>query len=190
MDVLQNINSLLDDQKFTVVASLVITLYAGLAAPALPNSVIHFFDTIIGKTILLFLIGFMASRNIQVALMIAVAFVITLHVANQRATEAYINYRVHPGFAVPPQVNTEGYENNEIENFILQDDAKEHFEEEVEEEDEEEEAISEVEDGKDIMGEDDGTDTDGPVVEEPFSVKPGHNLSGASSKMYAPVNFN
>merc|ERR1711991_39522 len=46
----------------------------------------------LGKVIFLFLIGFMASRNVQVALMIAVAYVVTLHIANKRATEEYINF--------------------------------------------------------------------------------------------------
>tara|TARA_B100001758_G_scaffold72585_1_gene61221 strand:- start:1035 stop:1964 length:930 start_codon:yes stop_codon:yes gene_type:complete len=93
MDTLERINSLLDDEKFATVTSLVIALYAGMAAPALPDSVVLFFDTIVGKLLFLFLIGFMASRNIRVALMIAVAFVVTLHVVNQRNTEKYFNYR-------------------------------------------------------------------------------------------------
>ena len=92
MDTLEQINSMLDNDKFSTVASLVIALYAGLAAPALPNSVILFFDTLVGKLLFLFLIGFMASRNVQVALMIAVAFVVTLHVVNQRTTEQYFNF--------------------------------------------------------------------------------------------------
>ena len=93
MDTLGRINSLLDDEKFATVTSLVIALYAGMAAPALPDSVVLFFDTIVGKLLFLFLIGFMASRNIRVALMIAVAFVVTLHVVNQRNTEKYLNFR-------------------------------------------------------------------------------------------------
>ena len=93
MDTLERINSLLDDEKFATVTSLVIALYAGMAAPALPDSVVLFFDTIVGKLLFLFLIGFMASRNIRVALMIAVAFVVTLHVVNQRNTEKYFNFR-------------------------------------------------------------------------------------------------
>ena len=93
MDTLERINSLLDDEKFATVTSLVIALYAGMAAPALPDSVVLFFDTIVGKLLFLFLIGFMASRNIIVALMIAVAFVVTLHVVNQRNTEKYFNFR-------------------------------------------------------------------------------------------------
>ena len=93
MDTLGKMNSLLDNETFSTVTSLVIALYAGMAAPALPNSVILFFDTLLGKLLFLFLIGFMASRNIRIALMIAVAFVVTLHVVNQRTTEQYFNFR-------------------------------------------------------------------------------------------------
>ena len=93
MDTLQQINSLLDNDNVATVTSLVIALYAGMAAPALPDRVILFFDTVVGKLLFLFLIGFVASRNIRVALMVAVAFVVTLHVVNQRTTERYFNYQ-------------------------------------------------------------------------------------------------
>ena len=91
-DLGKRLDSVLENKTTSLVISLVLCLYAGLAAPALPNSVIKFFDTMLGKVIFLFLIGFMASRNVQVALMIAVAYVVTLHIANKRATEEYINF--------------------------------------------------------------------------------------------------
>uniref|UniRef100_A0A6C0B421 Uncharacterized protein n=1 Tax=viral metagenome TaxID=1070528 RepID=A0A6C0B421_9ZZZZ len=84
---------LLKHKYLNLLVVLLIALYAGMAAPALPNIVISAVDSTIGKLIFLFLIGFVASRNIQVALMVAVAFVVTLHVANSRATEQYINLR-------------------------------------------------------------------------------------------------
>tara|TARA_B100001093_G_C26843547_1_gene1021693 strand:- start:877 stop:1713 length:837 start_codon:yes stop_codon:yes gene_type:complete len=111
MDTLEQINSMLDNDKFSTVASLVIALYAGLAAPALPNSVILFFDTLVGKLLFLFLIGFMASRNVQVALMIAVAFVVTLHVVNQRTTEQYFNF-TNENFTTNKNVNPQEAEVN------------------------------------------------------------------------------
>ena len=89
---LKTLDSLFDNKTFTTVVSLTLALYAGLAAPALPDSIIYFFDTIVCKLLFLFLIGFVASRNVQVALMIALAFLVTLYVANKRATEHYINY--------------------------------------------------------------------------------------------------
>ena len=96
--ILNAIDNVLNNKTFSVIISLLLVLYAGLAAPALPNQVILFFDTAVGKVLFLFLIGFVASRNVQVALMVAVAYVITLHIANQRATEQYLNYRTFENF--------------------------------------------------------------------------------------------
>jgi hypothetical protein len=107
MDVLDRVNSMLDSQTVTTVVSLLLALYAALVAPALPNSVILLFDTIPGKVLLLFLIGFTASRNIQVALMIAVAFVITLHIINKRVTEQYINFLTRENFISTSNKDTE-----------------------------------------------------------------------------------
>ena len=88
----QNFKKLFKKQKYVkLVLILFLALYSALAAPALPNVVINFFDSMVGKLIFLFLIGYVASRDVQVALMVAVAFVITLHVANKRITENYIN---------------------------------------------------------------------------------------------------
>ena len=89
---LKTLDSLFNNKTFTTVVSLTLALYAGLAAPALPDSIVYFFDSIVGKLLFLFLIGFVASRNIQVALMIALAFLITLYIANKRATEKFLNY--------------------------------------------------------------------------------------------------
>lgn len=91
MDLSKQLDAIFGNKTFSTVISLILALYAGLAAPALPNSVILFFDTWFGKILFMFLIGYVASRNVQVALMIAVAFVITLHIANKRATELFVN---------------------------------------------------------------------------------------------------
>ena len=84
-------NRLLKHKHLNLVVVLLLALYAGMAAPALPNVVVKAVDTTVGKLIFLFLIAFVASRNIQVALMVAVAFVVTLHIANRRTAESYIN---------------------------------------------------------------------------------------------------
>lgn len=84
---------LLKHKYLNLLVVLLIALYAGMAAPALPNFVVTAVDSTVGKLVFLFLIGFVASRNIQVALMVAVAFVVTLHVSNTRATERFINLR-------------------------------------------------------------------------------------------------
>ena len=93
MNVLSDLNRMLDKPNITVIITLILTLYSGLAAPALPNQVIEFFDTFPGRILFIFLIGFTASKNIQVALMIAVAFVVTLHILNQRSIEQYKSFK-------------------------------------------------------------------------------------------------
>jgi hypothetical protein len=158
---LKSLESLVEDKTFTMVASLVLTLYAGLAAPALPNSVILFFDTFAGKLLFLFLIGFTASRNIQVALMVALAFIITLHTLNKRKTEEYLNYKAA----------MEHFANSERENFEdeeavdeegqedFEDEGQEDYEDEDGQEDYEDEEEGEDEEGEDEEGE--GEDEEG-----------------------------
>merc|ERR1712224_605455 len=70
-------------------------LYAGAFAPALPNRLIEMADTILGKLVFIFLIGYLATdrQNMQLAIMVAVAFVVTLTVVNKnKINEAYSNY--------------------------------------------------------------------------------------------------
>lgn len=87
---LKSVSSFLDkNPTIVLIISLITTLYATLAAPRLPNSVIEFFDSSIGKLIFLFLIAFVASKNIQIALAVAVGFFLILHVANMRKVEAF-----------------------------------------------------------------------------------------------------
>ena len=88
MDILQNINNLFDNQTTVIVVSLVLAMYSGLAAPALPTVLYYFLILYQGKLLFIFLIGYLSSRNIQVALMVAVALV-TLHILNQRSTEQF-----------------------------------------------------------------------------------------------------
>jgi hypothetical protein len=80
---------LLDNKTLTIVLSMLIVLYSALAAPALPNSVILFFDTWYGKLLFMFLIAFVASHNVQVALVIAILFLILLNMATKLEVEKF-----------------------------------------------------------------------------------------------------
>ena len=81
-NISKNLNTLFDNKTFSTSMSLLLALYAGAAAPALPNNVIVFFDTVIGKLLITFLIAYLSSKNIQLALMLAVAFVVSLNIIN------------------------------------------------------------------------------------------------------------
>jgi hypothetical protein len=75
-----------------LVICLLLTVYSTLAAPRLPNSLLYFFDSFVGKLVLLFTIAFVASHNIQIALTVALGFLLVLHVVNYKKTEAFLNY--------------------------------------------------------------------------------------------------
>jgi hypothetical protein len=116
MNVLSDVNRMLDNKNATTILTLILALYSGLAAPALPNQVIDFFDTFVGRILLIFLIGFTASKNIQVALMIAVAFVVSLHVVNQRSIEQYQSFKYLEQFANKDDAEDDGDNDNDNDN--------------------------------------------------------------------------
>ena len=78
----KSLNNLFDNKTFSTTASLILALYAGAAAPALPNKVIEFFDTTVGKLLFIFLIGYVSTKNMQLALMMSIAFVVSLNILN------------------------------------------------------------------------------------------------------------
>jgi hypothetical protein len=87
---MKDFTKLLTNNKMaTLIVSLLIVLYSALAAPALPNSVILFFDTWLGKLLFMFLIGFVASHNIQVALVISILFFVILNLATKLEVENF-----------------------------------------------------------------------------------------------------
>ena len=86
-NVLQRTTGVFENKTFVTVLSIVLAFYAGAVAPALPNNVIQFFDTIPGKILFMFMIGYVASQSIQIALMLSVAFVVTLTIANKNKIE-------------------------------------------------------------------------------------------------------
>ena len=96
-------------------------LYSGFLAPKLPNSVIYFFDTTFGKLLFIFLIAFVASRNVPnsftVALVVSVAFLLTLTVLQKtKVREAF-------------RITMEHFENEEdAKKKEEEEDAVEYFE--------------------------------------------------------------
>ena len=163
------LNVLFENNTVKTVVSLLLALYAGAAAPVLPNAVVNFFDTIVGKLLFTFLIAFVASRDVQVAIMMAVAFVVTLSVANDRKIEeAFTNSRREVEMFDNHGEEDEGFDNHgeEVEGFDNHGEEGEMFDNHGEEsegfEDEAEEEFS------------------NPV--------PANNLNGDSKKLYAPFN--
>ena len=63
----KGVNRLFKINGAELVCVLLLALYAGLAAPALPNVLIEMADSHVGRLVFLFLIGYVASKNIKVA---------------------------------------------------------------------------------------------------------------------------
>jgi hypothetical protein len=88
---MKDLTKMLTNNKMTTaIVSLLIVLYSVLAAPSLPNSVILFFDTWFGKLLFMFLIAFVASHNVQVALVVAILFFVILNLATKLEVENFI----------------------------------------------------------------------------------------------------
>ncbi len=77
------LNSTLDNVYISTTIKVFICLYAAFAAPKIPQSLVWLFDNILFRIGMAFVIVFMAVRDPAIALLIAVAFMITLQVANK-----------------------------------------------------------------------------------------------------------
>jgi hypothetical protein len=73
----------------TLSIGLIVALYGAFLAPALPAPVIRFFDTFLGKLLFLFLIAYLSTQNIQIALIVALGFLVTLNYATTGRLEGF-----------------------------------------------------------------------------------------------------
>ena len=86
MDFIQKISSEIDgflkpiftDKISSSIISLILVLYAGLAAPKLPKSISKLFENKIFKLIVLIVIAYSASKDSSVAIITAVALVLSM----------------------------------------------------------------------------------------------------------------
>jgi hypothetical protein len=89
---LQPLNNFLRNEYVTAVVALFVVLYASNVAPRLPDVVIDLFNNPIFRVFVLFLVAYIANKNPAVALLVSVAFVVTLNVINrQEAEEGFLD---------------------------------------------------------------------------------------------------
>jgi hypothetical protein len=77
------LNGALDNIYINTGIKVFLGLYAAFAAPNLPPFLLQIFDSIIFRILVAFVIIFMSIREPSIAIMIAIAFVVTLHAANK-----------------------------------------------------------------------------------------------------------
>jgi len=85
-------NKVLNNNYVKAAIPLFLVLYSSLARPQLPQFVMDLFDNSIFRLAILTLVVFMGNGNIQIALLTAVAFTITLSMLNeQKIAEGFVN---------------------------------------------------------------------------------------------------
>lgn len=85
------IGSALKNDYVSSTLSLFLVLYAGLARPQLPGFISSLFENAMFKVLILTLVVYTSSKNLQLALMIAVAFTITMNLLNeQKIAEGFV----------------------------------------------------------------------------------------------------
>ena len=87
---MQVLNNFLNNQYVTSALTLFLILYAGLIRPRLPDFLATLFENPFFRLLFLFLLAYVSSRNSQVALIVAVAFMVTMHIlSTQRMAEGF-----------------------------------------------------------------------------------------------------
>lgn len=79
-NTVKNLLSVVDNNEYLSAAlSLFLILYAGLAAPKLPEYIARLFDNPLFKLLVFFLIAYSAKKNPTVAIIAAVGLMVSLH---------------------------------------------------------------------------------------------------------------
>ena len=86
-DLLKNLETVLnrglDNKYINITIKILIGLYAALVAPKLPANLADLMDNTFVRIFFAFVIVFMATRDPSMALLISVAFILTLQTANK-----------------------------------------------------------------------------------------------------------
>lgn len=93
MDNLGKIGStILKNEYLSTGLSLLLILYAGLARPQLPELIGSLFENQFFKVLVLTLVVYISTQNLQLALIIAVAFMVTITLlSEQKVAEGFIS---------------------------------------------------------------------------------------------------
>lgn len=112
---------LFDNKTFVAGLALFFALYAARLAPKLPNSMVSFFDTTLGKFLFVFVLAFVASRDLpntmNISLLIAFIFVLALTTFNSSRLQEQFKYLGSEHFATMNTFNEQS--NNKTTVFPL-----------------------------------------------------------------------
>lgn len=84
MDLINTVNNALQNPYLKSGLALFLVLYSSMSRPELPSMIMLLFDNAIFRLLVLTLIVFMSNGDVQVALLVAVAFTVTLNFLNEQ----------------------------------------------------------------------------------------------------------
>lgn len=91
---MEQVNTVMTSPYFTAILTMCLILYASMVRPDLPNFVVALFEQWWFRFIFLFLIAFTATKNIQVAVIAALVFLMTmLFVSERKMAEGFATYK-------------------------------------------------------------------------------------------------
>lgn len=131
------VESFLNDKYVSTAIILFITLYASLAAPKLPKSWLNMLDSQISKLLMLFMIGYLSTKNFPVAIISAMAFLLTMntiqkHQVNDKIINIIVVDAIDSNLNEVIQQNTNEY-NKEYTNEYTNKYTNEHTNEDTNE---------------------------------------------------------
>ena len=89
-NTMKNFDQLMINPYFATVITIILSVYAALASPKLPNFLKKIFDNSIFKILIISFIAYRANKNPQLSLLVAICFVVTLNfLAEKENKEAF-----------------------------------------------------------------------------------------------------
>jgi len=108
-DSFENWFSFLKNDYVSSVISLILVLYAGLAAPQLSENVVKIFDNTLVKLVIFFLIAYSANKNPTIAIIAAVGVLISLMTLNKWQINFKISKMANGKVIAPIVSENEGF---------------------------------------------------------------------------------
>ena len=119
MDIVnKKLTSIFENKYSSTILITFLVLYGGMAAPKLPGFIKKLFENPVFKIIILSLVAYTGNRDPQFALMIAVAFTVTLNMISDSKVKEHFN-RCWPG---PKPASYHGYEGKKCCTYLMDGD--------------------------------------------------------------------
>ena len=89
-----NATDIMQNPYVSATLVLFLILYSSLARPDLPDFIMNLFNNAIFRMLILFLIAYLAAKNVQVAILVAIGFTVTMMLLSERKmAENFVAYQ-------------------------------------------------------------------------------------------------